>query len=222
MRISEFLITIASWLESPENEALLLAEYDENCLKLTADACISAADLLRSKASEIEKIEPAEEPKLNSEALDHLNNILTAFDTSEDQDLKKISSTIDEILVVMAEKMSEIRSLKYNDIKSKIDEINKVKETAQAIDKSPFYQETKLAEAPLSTRYCPDHHGTNVARVGEDTWQCPLDKKIYNFQTGFVMEDGEKVPGGSVAEQTKDYHSNPKSMFDSRQERLSK
>lgn len=202
MRISEFLTAIASWLENPNNEALLLAEYDDNCLKLTAEACLQAAYLIKKKAYEIEQIEPVNKSNIGSLDLDHLNKMLEAFDLSNNNDLKKTSNIIDELLLALAEKK------------------DKNKQIIKDIDNSPIYQDIKINQAALSTRTCPDHHGTMVARIGEDTWQCPLDKKVYNFQTGFTMQNGEKNPGGSVADQTKENH-NTYTMFDSRQERLS-
>ena len=57
-------------------------------------------------------------------------------------------------------------------------------------------------EGTLSTRYCPDHRGVQAARIGQHTYQCPLDGKIYNYEEGYTNYEGQIVPGGSVAEQT--------------------
>lgn len=75
-------------------------------------------------------------------------------------------------------------------------------------------------EGNLSTRYCPDHVGVQAARIAEYIYQCPLDGKIYNYQMGYVNYQGQRVLGGSVAEQTpptSDYGGIPMRVYDSRQ-----
>jgi len=52
------LTAIAAWLESPDNEAILLAEYDDDCLQRVAEACISAATTLKKCADEVDLMEP--------------------------------------------------------------------------------------------------------------------------------------------------------------------
>ena len=72
----------------------------------------------------------------------------------------------------------------------------------------------------LNTRYCPDHHGVQTVRIGERVYQCSLDKKIYNYETGYTTYKGENIPGGSVAHQTpesSDYFAAPSRIFDSRE-----
>jgi len=72
----------------------------------------------------------------------------------------------------------------------------------------------------LNTRYCPDHHGVQTSRIGERVYQCSLDKKIYNYETGYTNYKGENIPGGSVAHQTpesSDYFAAPSRIFDSRE-----
>ena len=75
-------------------------------------------------------------------------------------------------------------------------------------------------EVNLSTRYCPDHMGVQAARISEHIYQCPLDGKVYNYETGYVNYQGQKVLGGSVAEQTpptSDFGGIPTQIYDSRQ-----
>ena len=102
MRIAEMLKAVASWLESPHNEALLLAEYDENCSSIVAENCVLAAALLRNAAEEVDLIEPPEESNITPESLEQLANIATAFDASGDPELKKQASVIDELLLTIA------------------------------------------------------------------------------------------------------------------------
>ena len=40
IKSSEMLLAIAKWLESPENEALLLAEDDNDSLDIVATSCL--------------------------------------------------------------------------------------------------------------------------------------------------------------------------------------
>jgi hypothetical protein len=38
----------------------------------------------------------------------------------------------------------------------------------------------------LSTRYCPEHIGTQMGRVGQGVFQCPLDGQVYNWEAGWT------------------------------------
>lgn len=55
---------------------------------------------------------------------------------------------------------------------------------------------------PLSTRYCPDHRGIQAYRVAERVYQCPVDGRMYDYEGGYVDYNGQRVPGGSIANQT--------------------
>lgn len=96
------LKAIASYLESPNNEALMLAEYDEDCSKIVAENCVLAAELLKNAAEQVDCLELPEESKLTEESLQGLANIATAFDSSGDEELKKQASVIDELLLTIA------------------------------------------------------------------------------------------------------------------------
>jgi len=56
----------------------------------------------------------------------------------------------------------------------------------------------------VQTRYCPDHDAVNLYRIADKVYQCPLDRKVYNFEQGFRTEDGVDNFGGSVANMTPD------------------
>ncbi len=80
-------------------------------------------------------------------------------------------------------------------------------------------------EGSLSTRYCPDHNGTQAIRIGENEYQCPIDGKKYNYETGYLNYDGQRVPGGSIAAQTpttSDYGGIPMRIYDSRSDVLNR
>jgi hypothetical protein len=74
----------------------------------------------------------------------------------------------------------------------------------------------------LSTRYCPEHIGTQMGRVGQGVFQCPLDGQTYNWEAGWTDFDGNQHPGGSVAAQTPDStgYAVPHRIFDSREKVL--
>jgi hypothetical protein len=233
MRISEMLQAIASWLESPDNEAILLAENDDECLKIVAESCVQAAALLKITAETVDDIEPLENSKITPEAIDGLANLASALESSNDEELKKQAAVIDELLLTIAapsdamdirksqvDKRLEELTKKYQNPHKELQKNNKVEESIKAIDNSNMTKPIKLNEEPLSTRYCPDHPGTQISRIGEHVWQCELDKKIYNFETGFTLNNGTKIPGGQVDLQTQPFDAPYYSMFDTREERL--
>lgn len=233
MRISEMLYAIANYLESPDNEALLLAEYDDDCLKVVAESCVTAANALKIAAEKVDAIEPIEDSKITPEAITELGNLASALDSSDDPELKKQASVLDELLLTIAAdpsfvsrakeaesyRLEELKK-KYSDPKKELDKLNSVSETIKAIDKSKMTKDYNVLEAPLSTRYCPDHAGVQISRIGEHIWQCELDKKTYNFETGFELENGSKVPGGDVANQTQGLSVPTHAIFDTREGRL--
>lgn len=233
MRISEMLNAIASWLESPDNEALLLAEYDEDCLQIVASSCVEAAALLKLTAETVDTLEPPEESKLTPESIEELARVADAFDASGDPNLVKQAAVIDELLLTIASPPNALASRKdlednrieelkkkYEQPRKELEDLNKVVESQKAIKQSNMTKQYNVLEAPLSSRYCPDHPGTQIARVGEHMWQCELDKKTYNFENGFELNNGSKVPGGDVANQTQVLETPYHAIFDTREGRL--
>lgn len=233
MKLSEKLLVIASWLEGAENELLVDAENDEACLDVIANALVAAADVLKTGANEVSEIEPVVESLITPEALEEMAAVAQAFDESGDELLKKQASVLDEILLTFATPKGLIYKLKkaeddrieqlkkkYKEVKPQHDEINKVSDALKDLEKAPVFKEYRPLEAPLSTRTCPDHPGALVARVGEHTWQCQMDQKVYNYDTGFTTMQGNKVPGGSVDQQTPNYHDMGHMIFDTRESKL--
>lgn len=227
------LISIAQWLESPDNEAILLSEYDDDCLKVVTESCIEAAQLLKKAASKVESIEPPEASNINANSLDELAAIATAFDASNDPALKKQASVIDELLLTIAmppeaaqnKKAAEEQRIKdlqakYQNPSKELSSLNGVKESVQAIQDSGITKDYRLMEHALSTRYDPDHPGAMVSRVGDGLWQSEMTKKVYDYNEGFALMNGSKVPGGNVSEQSqvdqREYHT----IFDDRSARL--
>jgi hypothetical protein len=234
MRTSELLQAMASWLESPNNEAMLLAEANEKSLKVVAESCVLAAALLRKTADEVDAIEPPDESTITPESIEEIAALASALDSSGDPQLKKQASVLDELLLSVAappnayaerkdlqdQRAEELRK-KYEQPREDLRASNKTSATEKAIQKSNMTKEYRILEAPLSSRYCPDHPGAQMARVGEHQFQCELDKKTYNYETGFTMNSGEKVPGGDVALQTQQGLNTPfHAIFDDREGRL--
>ena len=302
MRIADMLIAIANWLESPENEALLLAEYNEDCMEKVAVSCIAAASVLKKCADEVDVMEDkrrllvseakqllqalaatpldiheltvdlfdgeeafstitatpsqivdrlasVEMPEditatislvrmvdVDGQTVEKIAKLASALDMSSDASMQKQASVIDELLLGVAapsdwaanfkaaqsKKLDEIKKV-YQGTNEKIHEVIGVEDAKKAIDKSEYNKEYELPKTGLSTRVCPDHFSP-MARVGENVFQCPLDKHVYDFNAGFTDEQGVKhKPAGSdaIAMQTKrdsQFHQ----IFDNRQERLDK
>ena len=233
MRISEMLYSIASWLESPNNEALLLAEDNDKCMKVVASSCVLAAALLKNAAEEVDGLEPPAPSKITPEAVEKLANLAHVFDASGDTELKKQASVLDELLLsiaappgsVAAKKAAEDSRMetlrkKYMDPHQELVDTNMISDAQKAIENSGMTKQYRILQAPLSARTCPDHPGAQIARVGEHAWQCDLDKKVYNFDTGFTLSNGGKVPGGSVSQQTQHLSEPTHAIFDTREGRL--
>lgn len=235
MRISEMLHAIASWLESPDNEALLLAESDDNCMKVVAESCTLAAALLKNAADEVDVLEGDDESLITPESIAELANLASALDSSGDPNLQKQASVIDELILGVAAMPSAYKAAKaaenyrleelkkkYEQPRKDLEDSNKIADSKKAIEKSQMTKQFNIMEAPLSSRYCPDHAGVQIARIGEHLWQCEMDKKSYNFETGFTLNDGSRVPGGDVSAQSQSMNNIPNHvLFDTREGRLS-
>lgn len=233
MRISELLTAMAEDLESPNNEALMLSEDNDECAKLVAEALVKAADILKAAAFEINSIEPQEESQIDESSIEEMASLASYLDESGDPALQKQASVIDELLLTVASNSQAIRDKKaeydrkldelkqkYEDPKKFMDENRKIADALKDIEKSNLTKQYEVLEAPLSTRYCPDHAGVQIARVGDHEWQCELDKKVYNFNNGFTLNNGSRVPGSSIQEQNRYLNSSSEALFSSREDRL--
>jgi len=226
MRASELLIAIANWLENPSNAALMLVEDDEKSLGAVATSLVSASVILRMGAETVDQLNPTSE--ITSEKLDQLSNLITAFDKSGDTELQKTATVLDDLLATVCApylkqaQMDRLDVLKrdYEGPRDALNEVNAVEDSKKAINKSPYFEKVRIMDHALQTRTCPDHPGAPMARVGEAIWQCAMDKKVFNYTTGYTTERGEKVPGQSVSAQTPDYWANPQAMFDTREDRI--
>jgi hypothetical protein len=78
-------------------------------------------------------------------------------------------------------------------------------------------KEYEVGNVPLQGRHCPDHIGTMLGRIGENTYICPLDNATYNWEAGFTDAQGKQHPGSSVSNQTgsaTNYFATPSRIFD--------
>lgn len=94
-------------------------------------------------------------------------------------------------------------------------------EAASGFDKMALdVLESVPADTSLSTRYCPDHIGVSTTRIFDNTYQCPIDGKTYDYDTGFKNYKGQITPGGSVSAQTensRDFGGFPALFFENSQ-----
>lgn len=97
------------------------------------------------------------------------------------------------------------------------DMVSKFADKDKAESSQPPIKPGRLSS--LSTRYCPDHHGVQAVRVAERVYQCPIDGRMYDYESGYVNYSGQRVPGGSIANQTpaSTPYALPQRLFDSRQ-----
>lgn len=227
------LLTLASWLENPENELIVSAEKNETLLKVVAKAVVTASEALKQAAEEIDKERLDTSDNLTEEKLEELAALANILDETGDSFFMKQASLIDEILVTLAAPKNSINlskereEKKIEELKKKYEEQSsgaskeKIADAEKVVKSSPLTKKYRILEAPLSTRTCPDHPGAQIARVEDHIWQCSLDKKIYNFETGFETLKGNIVPGGSVDKQTP-LEQNFHTTFDTRESKLNK
>lgn len=165
--------------------------------------------------------EQSNDPMLIKQAgvLDELLLTLSAPKNSIENYKKAEQSEIDKIL---AKNRIESVDRNYKDVKTSLDEQNGAVSTAKEVAKKT--KQYRSLEAPLSTRYCPDHPGVPVVRIGDTAVQCSLDKKVYDWAGGFETMKGNKIPGGGVENQINDYGTSQdgQMLFDTREELMSK
>jgi hypothetical protein len=211
-------------------------------LKITEEALFNAGKAIKDFNGQ--DIGLAVDNLITPESLTEIAAIASEFDKTGDVLLVKQAAVLDEILLTIGAQRDAITSAKkaqddeISRLKSLAAEKEKNKETSpytiakQQHDKENRVDEGKKAldgikeyrpmEAPLNTRTCPDHPGAQMARIAEHTYQCSLDKAIYNYESGYTTMKGNKVPGGDVSNQTQSLYDRPTEFtsFDTRESRL--
>lgn len=64
------------------------------------------------------------------------------------------------------------------------------------------FKPEEAAPTSLSTRYSPDRIGVQARRVGDGVYQDPYTNKVYDYNDGFITEDGRGFSGGGVSLQS--------------------
>lgn len=77
------------------------------------------------------------------------------------------------------------------------------------------YPDISPVAPSLSTRSCPDHHGAQMKRVAEGTFQCELDGRMYNWNEGFKDYSGNVYPGAQV--KSVDFPDTTERLFETRE-----
>lgn len=220
MNLYDRLEALSDQLIDSNNEILILAEEenDPELFESVVKALVQASFIIKNAHKKISTKENIITPKM----LDELVDFATALDMSGDQTLQKKAAVIDQLLLnigvakqsnqvfkeAQEEEISKLRkeykenaiNSSYKSVKDSLDKDMLASEAVKSIKES--IKEYRPLETSLSSRYCPDHPGTSVIRVADDVYQCPLDKKIYNYKEGFETMRHNIVPGTSVQNQT--------------------
>lgn len=226
-KLKEKLEEMYQNLMNRDNEILVLAdeEGDSELLEVMASHLVQMASILRAAYNYCEHHDELKvfdhKKEMKPESLDELVEFANILDSSGNQELQKKADVIDQLLLNLGKTKTSTEVFK----EAQDAEVNKIKEQREkSLDRSYNYpneehnkelkaeevnksikssiKEYRPLETSLSTRYCPDHPGTSVHRIGDDVYQCALDKKIYDYNEGFTTMKGNKVPGTSVENQT--------------------
>lgn len=244
--LKDYLDKMANEFADHEHPALILADKSGSTEAMTAvaSALVSCAQTLQGAVRSVGVLtDDLEKNKksagLTFEKLDEMAALADAFDESGDPLLVRQASVIDEILLTIGANKAAVTQAKqaqdfeleklrakqpapedvYSKAKKEHDRDNKVEESKKLI--ADAVKDYRPLEAGLSTRTCPDHPGSQMARIADQTWQCSLDKGIYNYQSGFKTMRGNVVPGGDVSNQTQSLHDSPsETSFDTRESKL--
>lgn len=207
--------------EMHEHPAIVAAESDEAVMSTVVAALVTAEEAIKNAANNLEMLAVKSASDMSEEDIESIAAIATAYEASDDEDLKKQAAVLDQLLLNFGQQGELHRAKKANE-----EEINRLREKYKNVGHERAYEKVseeqlkerkaeeaikaiqdqvkvrRPLEAPLKTRYSPDYPGVPMARIGDGIFQCAMTKKIYNFNEGYTTLSGEKVPGGSVANQT--------------------
>jgi len=220
----DLLKSTAAWLDNSDNEIYALLEFDEDSLNVTAKACTIASAILQKAALDLQVVSGIEDTNKYSfdmsDVLDKLNSLAGEFEDSDNPDLVKKASLLEDILLTISSNVEEQSKFKQA-VQKKIDDIKKKSKEGTSVVKASIDDKEKNNElrplqAPLSTRSCPDHPGVSLVRISDGLFYCPLNGKQYDYSNGYVTEKGNKVPGTCVKNQNDelDDFSMPTMFFD--------
>jgi hypothetical protein len=238
MAISMDLRVLARKLEKNSDDLLASASTKgPQTFEKVATAIAAASTLLESVADDMDE---NAEFQITAEQLDELVAVASAFDESNDPLLKKQASVLDDLLLsIAAPKNAARQARKVTD-----DEINRLRMERRKTRGEEAYikprqehhdmwntaaqakaveQQVKRyipLEAPLQTRYPPDRPGGQMTRITDHVYQDITTGIIYDYKAGYTTQKGNKVPGGSVENQTRqlgDYRNQSTALFETRQ-----
>ncbi len=240
MSVSNGLRELAQQLQKNADAVLEEAEKSQPLFELVTEAVANAVFHLEKIADAIEDREPV----VTSELLETITYLANALDETGDEILQKKASLLDELLVTISapknsvaqahqqseDELNRLRD-KYREqnreeiyktrTRSALDEMNQKEKTQKLVRDQ--VKEFRVLQAPLQTRYCPDHPGVGMIRVADRVFQCALDHKVYNYQTGYSTMKGNRVPGGGVENQIPDWNQyDGATVFDTRESLMSR
>lgn len=224
--LKQKLDKLALELLDRDNELMVLASESDDIatLQAIASALVQAAahiHIARNTVKfNIEQDIAKRAKNVTPENIKEIQILADEFDKSDDEFLRKQASVLDQVLLNLGVMRMDGEAYKA----AEDTEVNRLREKRRAEDSEEDYsayhkeqeemaseaaaaikksiKEFRPLESSLSTRYCPDHPGTSMARVADNTFQCSMDKKIYNWKEGFTTMKGNQVPGGEVSQQT--------------------
>ncbi len=191
----------------------------------------AAGEEMGELSDEIQKLESKKKDELGKVAdlpgvVDESDDV---GDTKESNKNDEFSKIADDVLDYKGEDEQGEQSKRYDDKHHHSMQVREPKTKQERVDREgreKHHIDTmqQVEAGALNTRYCPEHVGVMVGRVGELTYQCPLDGAVYNWETGWTDYDGKEHPGGSVAAQTPDSsgYAIPHRLFDSRENILNR
>lgn len=223
-----------------ENADLLLSFTDEgSALESVLAEILVKGDSLKS---DVQNVLDSLDSEHDSNDLEAIAATAKEFDESGDPFLQKQAQVLDTVLSIFANK--DFAKLAEDDnATDKLREKYRKRDQEEKYDKPTKYLKEKTSktadrlsnalkestevrpmDVSLNTRYCPDHVGVGLVYVGEGTYQCSLDKKVFDFKEGYKNMAGKNVPGFDVATQNKIDNANIdfKANFDTREGRMNR
>jgi hypothetical protein len=238
MAISIDMRVLARKLEKSSDELLAnAAAKGPDVLDKVSTAIVAASTLLEQVADDMDENASF---SITPDQLNEIAALASAFDESKDPLLKKQASVLDELLLSIASPKNAVAMTR----KATEDEVNRLREERRKARREEAYEAPRKAhaemnnaeavakaveqqvkryiplEAPLQTRYPPDRPGGQMTRITDHVYQDIDTGIIYDYKAGYTTQKGNKIPGGSVENQTRqlgDYRNQGSSLFETRE-----
>lgn len=176
---------------------------------------------LRNELHQMSRYLPEELNAMSEELGETLDRYMLSIEEHMSKKEASMSSLLSKLGtdVERKEEADTEQSKRYDDRHHHNLQVREPKRDQERADKEHSVSTYKPHEGSLSTRYCPNHIGDQLSRVGPGSFQCSRDGEIFNWEMGYTTFDGVQVPGGSIAGQTPsetNYGGVPNRIFDSR------